>query len=54
MAVTDRIVEADLARRGIGEWEVDAGRVCLCVSLALPFRGFAYKLVAGIIWYGGV
>jgi len=54
LVVTDLAVEASLAAKGMGPWEIDPKRVLLCISLALPFKGHAYKLVAGIIGFTGV
>jgi hypothetical protein len=51
LVVTDLEVEAAMARLGLGAWRLDPTTIFLTISLALPFNGYAYKLVAGIIGF---
>jgi hypothetical protein len=54
LAVTDPEILTALAPLGKGNWAIAPRSHLLCVSLGLPFDGFAYKLVAGVIGFRGV
>lgn len=47
VGVTDPVIERDYLAKPNGEYEVDESVVCM--SLAEPFHGFAYKLAAAVI-----
>lgn len=47
--VTDPIVESRYRQQGEGIYPINPRNVFLCISLGEPYKGYAYKLVAGII-----
>jgi hypothetical protein len=47
LSVTDPIVEAKYRSGELGTFTI--GRAVLCISLGEPYKGYAYKLVAGIM-----
>jgi len=46
LAVTDPVIERDYLEGADGEFK--AGHAVLCVSFREPYRGYAYKLIAGV------
>jgi len=47
MMVTDPIFESQYLSQPEGTFPI--GRALICVSLGEPYRGHAYKLIAGIV-----
>lgn len=47
LSVTDPIVEAKYLAGGVGNFKI--GKAVLCISLGEPYKGYVYKLVAGIM-----
>src|SRR6266851_492506 len=47
LAVTDPIVESKYLAGNDGTYDV--GNAILCISLGEPYKGYAYKLIAGVI-----
>lgn len=48
LTVTDAAAEKQYRRRGMGEYPIER-EICLCISLTLPYDGYCYKLIAGIV-----
>ena len=47
LAVTDPVIEGKYLGGSDGEFRI--GSSALCIGLREPYRGYAYKLIAGII-----
>jgi len=47
LAVTDPVVEHNYLEKTDGQFEI--GPAVLCISFREPYRGYAYKLIAGVI-----
>jgi len=50
LAVTDPKIESIYLAKKIGDYEIDASKVYMCISIGEPFNGYCYKLVASIIF----
>lgn len=48
LMITDPTVERDYLKKADGRY--DAGPTTLCISLGESFQGYAYKLIAGVIF----
>ena len=48
LTITDPVIEREYLKKVDGEY--DAGPATLCISLGDSFQGYAYKLIAGVIF----
>lgn len=48
LTITDPVIEREYLKKADGQY--DAGPVMLCISLGDSFQGYAYKLIAGVIF----
>lgn len=48
LTITDPVIEREYLKKADGEY--DAGAATLCISLGESFQGYAYKLIAGVIF----
>jgi hypothetical protein len=48
LSITDPVIEREYLKKADGEY--DAGPATLCISLGDSFQGYAYKLIAGVIF----
>jgi hypothetical protein len=48
LTITDPVIEREYLKKADGEH--DAGPATLCISLGDSFQGYAYKLIAGVIF----
>lgn len=48
LTITDPVIEREYLKKDDGEY--DAGSATLCISLGDSFQGYAYKLIAGVIF----
>jgi hypothetical protein len=48
LTVTDPVIELEYLQKNDGEY--DAGPAKLCISLGDSFQGYAYKLIAGVLF----
>ena len=49
LQVTDPIIENRFFQEEIGDYLIDKKDIFITVSISEPYKGFCYKLVAGII-----
>jgi hypothetical protein len=48
LTITDPVIEREYLKKQDGQY--DAGPATLCISLGESFQGYAYKLIAGVIF----
>jgi len=50
LAITDPKIESMYLKKEDGNYNIDASKVYMCISIGEPYNNFCYKLVASIIY----
>lgn len=49
LVITDPVIEYIYKKRGVGRYKLNSDPIYYCISLGVPYDGYCYKLIAGII-----
>jgi ATP-dependent DNA helicase RecQ len=49
LSITDPMIENQYLVEEIGQYQLEAERICLTISISEPFEGYCYKLIAAVI-----